>query len=72
MNWVTTWKGMRTVQSERAPTPENPPHLMRPIKIRVLRAFCVQGMPQAPDTVLSLPRYVAQDMIALKKAELVT
>lgn len=55
---------------ETVPTPNNDPHLMRLVRVMVVRSFCVQGRPLEPGTMVELPRYVAADMIALRKAEM--
>ena len=55
---------------ETVPTPKNDPELLRPVRVMVLKPFCVQGQPLEPGTMVELPRYVAADMITLKKAQM--
>lgn len=56
---------------DTASPPKNDTRLMQRVRLRVLRPFCVQGQPLATGTIVALPRYVATDMIALGKAEIV-
>lgn len=70
MSWVTGRKGNVMSKFETVPTPKNDPELLRPVRVTVLRPFCVKGQPLEIGTAVALPRYVALDLIALKKAQM--
>ena len=59
--------GMRL---NRAPTPKNPPELMRSVKVRCLKPFCVKGKPLAIKDECELDYYVARDLAAIGKCEI--
>ena len=70
MSWFTGWKGNVMSKFETVPTPKNDPELLRPVRVTVLKAFCVRGQPVELGSIVELPRFVAADMIALKKAQM--
>ena len=70
MSWVTGWKENVMSKFETVPTPKNDPELLRPVRVTVIRPFCVRGQRLEPGTTVELPRYVADDMIWLKKAQM--
>jgi hypothetical protein len=47
----------------------NDPALYVPVKIRVLRSFMYKGRSIEAGTVTAIPKVVADDMCAIKKAE---
>ena len=70
MGWVTGWKGNFMSKFETVPTPKNDPELLRPVRVTVIRPFCVEGKPLEIGKIVELPIYVAADMIWLKKAQM--
>ena len=70
MSWVTGRNGNVMSKFETVPTPKNAPELLQPVRVTVLRPFCVQGQPLEIGTMVELPRYVAADLVALRKAEM--
>jgi hypothetical protein len=56
-------------RSEIAPPVQNP-QLFQPVKVRVLRSFCVTGRPLAVGAEVELPYHVARDLEAMGKAEI--
>ena len=51
-----------------APLPQNPPEVMRPTKVRVLKAsFCIKGQPVQVDSILTMPFHEAQSLQTLGK-----
>ena len=54
----------------RAPA-ANPPHLMRPVRVLVLRPFCINGKAICIDNVVELPFFDARSLAALKKCEII-
>lgn len=50
----------------------NPPELLAPVRVRVLRPFCVQGARVEIGTEIELPRHVAVDLVTQGKAEPLT
>jgi hypothetical protein len=55
--------------AERGPLPRNEPELLKPVRIRVLKAFYVRGRPLAVGEVATVEAHVARDAVALKRAE---
>ena len=55
----------------RRPIPSNvnDPKLMKEVRIRVLRPFGHQRRVVVLDEVISVPEYLAADLVAIKKAE---
>lgn len=51
------------------PPAKNPPHLLIPTRVKVLRTFMVNGRPVATGETVTLPWHDAQSMIGLKKAQ---
>jgi hypothetical protein len=47
----------------------NPPHLTRPVKLRVTKAFMAHGRRQEVGTIVTLPASDAHDAVALHRAE---
>ena len=50
----------------------NPPELYEPTKVRVLRAFYVNNKPAEKGHIVTVPHHLAQELVAIKKAELIT
>lgn len=48
------------------------PKWVTPTSVKVLRPFCVKGQRQEAGTVVSVPFTTAMDLVALRKAELVS
>jgi hypothetical protein len=80
MNLVTMWREEQFEARERerlhqaylrGPMPRNPPELMAPVKVRVLKAFGIGGGKVAePGTEIELPKFDAVSMAALRRVEL--
>ncbi len=51
--------------------PKNNSELLTPVKIKCLKPFCIKGKTIEPGQVVEVERFVAEDMIFLKKAEYV-
>ncbi|OGW44147.1 MAG: hypothetical protein A2132_06275 [Nitrospirae bacterium RBG_16_43_11] len=67
----TAW----TIEQDRinflktAPLPVNPPSLMKPVKVRVLKpTFCIKGERVEVDSILSMPYCDAVSLQVLGKA----
>ena len=54
---------------QRAPA-ANPPHLMVPTRVRVLRPFYVGGKLVGVDKIVELPAHDARSLSSLKKCEI--
>ncbi len=54
------------------PLPPTPPHLLKPTKVRIIKAFMVGRRAAQPGELVTLDWATARDMIALHKAELIT
>jgi|CXWL01.1.fsa_nt_gi hypothetical protein len=54
----------------KAPVPVNPPHLMRPVRVQVLRPFRVAGKPLAIGDEVEIEYHLARDLWAIGKVEL--
>jgi hypothetical protein len=52
------------------PFPGNPPELLAPTRVKVLRPFCVGGKPLAIGTTTTLPRADADSLVAIGKVQL--
>lgn len=59
------------MQTERVPAIVQDPRWAVPTRVRVLRAFCVQGARVEPGTETTVPYMTALDLAAVKKAEIV-
>jgi hypothetical protein len=79
-NLVTRWRQEQQDAYEReqlraaylrGPMPKNPPELIAPTKVRVLKPFHVGGEPAKVGQIVVLPRADAESMAALRKAELI-
>ena len=53
-----------------APLPQNPPALTAPTRCQVMRAFCIAGQRQEPGAEVTLPRFDAISLAAIKKLEI--
>ena len=60
----------RLTYLKSAPLPQNSPEIMRPTKVRVLRAFCVKGLPVQVDSIIAMPWHEAMGMKSLGKIEI--
>jgi hypothetical protein len=49
----------------------NPPELIRPVRVKVLRSFHVGGVSIQPGEIVDVERALATDLVALHFAELV-
>jgi hypothetical protein len=67
VNWATDFS---RAAGDFAPTPKNDPRLLKPVKVRVLRPFCVRGARVEPDQVLELPRHDATSLAAIGKLQI--
>jgi hypothetical protein len=56
---------------DKPPAP-NPPELLKPTRVKVLRAFCVARARVEPGEVVTLPRADADSLVAIGKAQLVS
>lgn len=71
MRSVNEWNGTQTPSSQNIPPPINPPHLMRLVRVKVLRPFCVKGKPLASGDEVEVEFHLAKDLQALGKAAIV-
>lgn len=69
-NSVIDWSHSRTMNVEHPPTPKNDPKLMRQVRVKVLRCFCMNGKPLSVGAEAVLEFHVARDMTFLGKAEM--
>jgi hypothetical protein len=54
------------------PPAKNPPELLAPVRVRVLKPFGIgAGRVAEPGTMIDLPRHDAESMAALRRVELV-
>lgn len=51
------------------PIPTNPPHLLVPTRVRVLRPFMVKGQRVEVGAVVELQFHVARDLASIGKCE---
>jgi hypothetical protein len=49
----------------------NNPALLAPVKVEVLRPFCIEGKRIERGETVTLPKYVAADLMTIGKARLV-
>jgi hypothetical protein len=62
---------MDTMRHSNVAAPVQDPKLFQPVKVRVLRSFCVTGKPLAVGAEVELPYHVARDLRALGRVELI-
>jgi hypothetical protein len=75
---LATWQTMRSVNEiERqrlailnSPPVKNPPELMRQMRVRVLKPFCVLGARVEPGAIVDLARHDVLSLMALGKVEI--
>lgn len=70
----SAWAEERDVQTflRTAPLPQNDPAVMRPTKIKVLRAsFCIKGKSVELGAIITVPYYDALDLVSREKAEII-
>jgi hypothetical protein len=53
------------------PVPLNPPHLVAPTRVKVLRAFCIKGKRVEPGSTVTIQFHLAKELEAIGKVELV-
>lgn len=55
---------------EKVPAPKNDPRLLAPTRIKSLGGFCVRGREIQCGEEITVEYFIARDMVALCKAEL--
>lgn len=60
------------VHPELKKTFQNDPHLLRPVRVKVLRSFCVGGRPLAVGDEATVEFHLGRDLVAVQKAEFVS
>ena len=53
----------------RAPVPANPSHLLKPVRVRVLKAFFVGGKRAEPGDIVLLATHDADSLTAVGRCE---
>lgn len=77
---LETWNIRRAAdEAERAiaaelngPVPKNDAALFAPVRVKVLRSFLLEGEPVPVGAKVTVPAYVARDLVALGRAELIS
>lgn len=62
---------MQEPMSNKVPPPVIPARLMRAVRVRVLRPFCVGGQPLAIGDEVEIEYHLARDLAAIGKATIV-
>ncbi len=57
------------LSNRKVAAPKNDPALFRPVRVRVVRPFCVGGQRQEIGSTVTLPKHDADSMVAIKRAE---
>ena len=50
---------------------KNDPRLFKLTPVRVVRPFCIKGVKQEPESIISIPLHVAIEMRAIGKVEII-
>ncbi|MDN5940619.1 MAG: hypothetical protein L0H94_01950 [Nitrospira sp.] len=67
---MKAYKGSQMNEAAPAPIPKNDPKLMRQVRVKVLRCFCVNGKPLSVGDEVMLEYHVARDLAVFKKVEM--
>lgn len=61
--------GWRNDQLRQYPLPKIDPKHLKPTRVEVLRGFCVEGKPVAVGDIVTVPAWIAADLVAVSKAK---